>query len=414
MKNDLQDNKGSIVFHLDNTTIHRLQFLLDKDIRSAGEPDLEFLNILHLLESLLLADKITIATFESNSSQEISDHILGVIDVLSNSLMIDKEKSSLSNQLQIAEKTVKEIFDKKLLSFNPTEDYNLFTKVNVKAARPSGVVEINSEFWTDIFNNKGSLTHDAILDKAKAKVLDFRTDALFIYGIAIHKLFYEKIFESYSKYGVWDDDHWNKLHVLFRSYFNQNLSHNLGAIYSPPPIRAISLDNAHTKIITDIKTTIEDFPNAFLSRKNKEQFDLMTKGIQFPIPLIGIAAIPKTNKKDKNQFIDNFLKVREETSELRKIIRRLNQFDSEYSIATELNLLKESYEIKKEIANLLNLNDPTILPKKVSEVDFIRRSIDELVRFLKKENKTARFFSNLLTRINDEPNLDEVKKYLQS
>lgn len=414
MKQDLQNNNTGIVLHLDNTTIHRLQFLLNKDLLSANDPDIEFLNILHLLETLLLADEITIATFESNSSQEISNSVLEIIDALGNSLSVKKEQSSLDTQLKIAEQTVTEIFDKGLLNFNPSDDSKLFTKVNVAAARPLGVVEINSEFWKKIFSGKGKLSHNAILEIAKAKVLDYRTDALFIYGVAKHKTFYEKILDSYSLFGVWTDEHWNKLHVMFRSYFNQNLSHDLGAIYSPPPIRAITLESAHNKIITDIKKTIEDFPNTFLSMENRKQFDSMANGVHFPIPLIGIAAIPKTDKKDKNLFIDNFLKVREQTVELRNIIRKLNQFDSEYNINVELSLMKESYEIKSEIANLLHLKDSKVLPKKVSEVGFMKRNIEDLVRFLKKENKTARFISDLLLRINEEPNLNKVKKYLGS
>lgn len=406
-----QNNDESVIIHLDNTAIHRLQFLLSKNLNSTPYSNIEFINILHLLESLLLADKITISTFESDSSQLISNNLLEVIDALSDSLSLKKIESDLNNQLKIAEETVMQIFEQKLLSFNPELDSLLFAQVNVSAGRPSEVLEINSDFWKEIYAGKHK--YEYILDKAKSKVLDFKTDALFIYGIAKHREFSEKILLSYATFGTWTDEHWNRLHVMFRSFFNQNLSHDLGAIYSPPPVRSIALESAHNKIKSDVISTIENLPVSFLSKENKTELESILNGVQFPIPLIGIAAIPQTNKKDKDQFIEHFLKIREETSELRNLVRKINRFESEYSVEQELSLLQESLEIKKEIAYTLKLNNPTILPKKVSDIG-IYNNLEELLRFFKKENKTARVFSNILQRINEAPHLYEVKKYLDS
>ncbi len=78
-----------------------------------------------------------------------------------------------------------------------------------------------------------------------------------------------------------------------------------------------------------------------------------------------------------------------------------------------MSLLKESYEIKREVAIQLNLKDPTVFPKKVSDIGFVRKYLRELDRFIRKENKTARFFSNLLLRMKDAPNLDDIKTYLE-
>jgi hypothetical protein len=414
MGNRLTNEKADLILHLDNTTIHRLQFLISKNLNSASNPDIEFMNVLHLLESLLLADQVTIASFESEPSQLISNSLLEVIDSLTGSLSIKKHESTLDMQLKTARETVEEIYEQNLLSFKPAEDSKLFTKIDVATARPEGVVEINYSFWEEIFNKRKTIKYSDVVEKAASRVLEYRTDALFIYGIANHPEFYNKLMASYSKFGIWSEDHWNKLHVMFRSYSNQNLSHELGSVYSPPPVRSITLENVHSKIITDIKSTIDDLPSKFITKENKDLFESMAKGIEFPIPLIGIAAIPQEHIKDKSYFIENFLKVREETAGLRNIIRKLNKFDQEGTVDGELDLLKESLEVKREIAKILNLHDPVVFPKKVNDIGFLRKNLEVLGQFLKRENKTARFFSNLILRMKDTPNLAAIKQYLDS
>ncbi len=313
-KDELVDN-SPLILHLDNTTVHRLQFLLSKSLTTVDESNLEFLNTLHLLESLLLADEITIATFEYEPSQIISNTLLGVLDAFSESLIVNRIKSDFETQLEIAKETVDQLYTQNLLSFDPTKDNKLFTNVSVAAGRPSDVVEINAQFWLEIFLTTPKPSNEEIVDRAVAKVYRFRTDALFLFGVAHHAEFCNRLLDSYNIYQPWPDNHWNKLHVMFRSYFNQNLAKRAGAIYSPPPIRAITLENAHNKLITDIKSTIEDLPEDFLPVNSKELFNSISKGINFPIPLIGISAIPKSSKKDKNVFIDNFLRAREDTTE---------------------------------------------------------------------------------------------------
>jgi hypothetical protein len=80
----------------------------------------------------------------------------------------------------------------------------------------------------------------------------------------------------------------------------------------------------------------------------------------------------------------------------------------------ELDLLKESLEVKREIAKILNLHDPVVFPKKVNDIGFLRKNLEVLGQFLKRENKTARFFSNLILRMKDTPNLAAIKQYLDS
>jgi len=402
-----------LTFHLDHTTLHRLGFLLTESLKENENFAIEMMNTLHLLESLVLADKIVINSFEPTNAQETSNNLLSEISEMDPTLIIENINSDYFEQKQTSIDTCTKLLEDNILTFNPAVDKELLTNINALAGRPYGVDELISDFWKEVHNNK--LPVDRILEKASHLLSENKTDGLFLYGSATHEEFRINILNSYKINGPWNDSHWNKLHVMFRSYFNLVLSSKNNSIYSPPPVRAMCIETAHSKVITNIKNQINfKSPKRFIEDEQYKVFDELSRGTKFQIPMLSLAVIPRINTKDKALFIDNLVEVRKTISDLRNRIRILNNIESTGQRELENQIQSECAVINKDITNSLKLNYPDSFPTKLNDMNILDKGKFMLQKFFALENKSPALLSNIIYRTQNEPDLNFVKSYIKA
>lgn len=420
----------SLVLHMDNTTLHRLQYLIDPAVSLTNDPKLETLNVLHLLEALVLADEITVSSFESGPSQEISDTVLEALIPLSRAdgaaLVQTSIHSNWESQLEIARETAAEIYDRRFLTFNPSDDFKLLEGIDVAAARPGRVVEPTARFWEMIFRNQ--MTSDEIRARAAGEVHLHRTDGLFLFGVADHEEFRDQVVRSYSRFGPWSEDHWNRLHVLFRAFSNQRIADRIaGAVYSPPPIRAELLNRVNSLALRRFRETLAELAVAVSQRVAPGSLSDYVGGFKVPIPVLGLAALPSGPKSSK-KLLDKLLIVRAQTSDLRNHLRRLNSlYMSGNADEAFKEIERECRSLKRGVAQRLGLTDTISLPAaaidtavqlsqagmaSVPDLTGAAKLIDWFSSIALRRRKRVRFLSNMLARAAEEPGLQAVRRYM--
>jgi hypothetical protein len=382
---------------------------------------LETLNVLHLLEALILADEVTVSTFESESSQETSNLAIEALRPLADTVAPLAVRtglhSSWESQLDIARDTATEIFDRRLLTFNPDDDSKLSQGIDVAAARPGGVVEPTAPFWESISQNK--TTTEQIRSRAAGEVHLHRTDGLFLFGVAHHDEFCEQVLRSYGRYGPWPEAHWNRLHVLFRAIFNQRIADRIdGAIYSPPPVRAELLGRVNSLSLQRFREALEDLAISASRERNRSFLSDYAGGFKVPIPLLGLAVLPHGGESP-SRFLDRLAFVRTEASDLRDQLRRLNSLymtgnkdDAFREIEKECRAIKRGVSERLGLGNTRSLPlatvDPGVMLSEqglagVPDAVSVAKLTDWVASIAVRRRKRVKFLANMLARAAEEP-----------
>lgn len=424
------DGDQSLVLHMDNTTLHRLRYLVDPNAVVTANLKMETLNVLHLLETLVLADDITVSSFESEPSQEISNALIEALRPVRRSdgtaLVQPTVNSSWELQLEIAKETAAEIVDRGLLSFNPYEDKSLLAHVNVTTARPDGVVEPTARFWDTIFQRKA--THDDVRAEAVEEVHLHRTDALFLFGIADTDDFRTQVLDSYARFGAWSEEHWNRLHVLFRAFSNQRIADRIpGAVYSPPPVRADVLTRVNSRTLRRFKETLAELAVAVARHPGTPTSDQYPTDLKMPIPILGLAVLPH-GSKSVDQLVARLLKVREEATDLRNCLRRLSAlYISGENDKAFREIERECAALKRGVAERLGLTNTTSLPAaaidtavhlssagvaSVPDLSGAAKLLDWFSALSIRRRKRVQFLANLVARSAEEPGIERASMYI--
>ncbi|HEU5064141.1 MAG TPA: hypothetical protein VFT79_13475 [Solirubrobacterales bacterium] len=275
---------------IDNTTLHRLSFALEP---RPLVNHLEAANILHLIECLILAEQLTVARFESIGSQERSDRILNWLESTeSRGLVQVSPLSDEARQLDLAAEVAAEMFDRGWILL-PGSGYGDIDEIDVPLGRPGGVVERASEFW----GQATSLDRQSLQLRAAEEVATHRTDGLFVYGVSQHEEIVSRLNHAYENGGRPSKEQWDKMHVVFRTLFNQQLAdRHEGQSYAPPPVRAKVLRTVYFRTITHLRTALNEVAFGLHTEMDNPEFaEELLQTATDPLPLLGLAYMLQAN-----------------------------------------------------------------------------------------------------------------------
>jgi hypothetical protein len=306
---------------IDNTTLHRLLFALDPS--SMPFPDAETANMLHLLECLVLAGTITVNGFESADSQNHSDRVLAWLDGSESKGLIEvSARSDRDTQIEVAGSVAREMHARGLLL--PRPDLGDVDGINIALGRPRDVVELATSFWNEATSHIRRPA--SIRERAEEMVDRYRTDALFVHGLAQHDELIADIHAAYSRGAAPSDDRWRQLHVIFRSLFNQQFSERHQAYsYAPPPVRAAVLRAVYSRALERLNGAVSQVAvrlNAEVG--NRALAEDLLEAASHPLPLLGLAFMLKAEAALPGApFSERLAYAREEAAPLRMRLREL-------------------------------------------------------------------------------------------
>jgi hypothetical protein len=272
---------------IDNTTLHRLSVALDVGREPLDR--LEVANVLHLIECLVLAEELTVNSFESRGSQERSNRILDWLEnTESRGLIGVSSLSNATNQMAIASSVAGEMYERGLIVPHEGEPGDV-GEIDVKLGRPVDVVEVADAFWSELAGDLGDLS--LVQARALDEVEKHRTDGLFVYGLAQHEELVSWLNHVYSRSEQPSAEHWSQLHVVFRTLFNQQLAErDQSQSYAPPPVRAAVLRTVYSQTISQLRASLSNVAFGFhIDLDNGAFAEELLQGASDPLPLLGLA-----------------------------------------------------------------------------------------------------------------------------
>lgn len=330
---------------IDNTTLHRLNFSIDP--RGRMIDDLEIANILHLVECLILAEQITVARFESRESQTRSDRVLEWLEnTESQGLVQVSPLSDIDSQMHVAIEVAREMFDRKLIV--PSENgYGDLDEVNVQLGRPGGVVERAGEFWEEAISLEG----EELKLRAAEEVAHHQTDGLFIHGVSQHEEIVSRLSHAYRNGAQPSKEQWDKMHVVFRTLFNQQLAdRHDGHSYAPPPVRAKVLRTVYSDTITHLRTALSGVAFGLHTEMGNSEFaEELLQSAGDPLPLLGLAYMLEADSAEgpAAPFEHRLAAARELAAPMRSRLARLDAL-AKVDPSRHLRELKAEVELLEE------------------------------------------------------------------
>jgi hypothetical protein len=307
---------------IDNTTLHRLAFAVE-GMPERIEAD-EVTNILHLLECLILASDILVNGFESTGSRERSEAILNWLQSSGQGALVQvSPMSDADSQRRIAALVAREMYDRGLLT-PEADQISELDQINVALGRPHGVVEISESFWSEAVTSGKDLSR--LAHQAHMAVEQYRTDGLFVYGTAQHEDVIDHLFSAYDRGEAPDDDRWRKMHVVFRSLFNQRLAEESASrSYAPPPVRSDVLNTIYSNALKSIERAMsETAVNLNVRHGNNDFADEILAEAHRPLPLLGLAfMLEATSKEPTAPFVARLEIARELARPMRERLNRI-------------------------------------------------------------------------------------------
>jgi hypothetical protein len=346
------------ILQIDNTTLHRLQKIVEFQPGQAL-PDPEVANILHLLECLILGQQLSVNSFEYQASQAVSDRWREWLDGTDlTGLVRTSPLSAPDMQRDIAANVAREMAERGFIGGPLGQDHDL-TNINIAVARPSGTVEVAAEFWESVILNGAAA--DEVKQRAAECVETYRTDGLFVYGVAQHADLIGAITRrDPAERGLTTAD-WNRLHVIFRTLFNQHMSdEQKGVMYAPPPGRARVLRHLFLPFPTE-RLDAEAVKLLAVLANQEQHRDLEEDVIvraREPLPLLGLAFMLAARKRRPRASIESTLSTARDLAEpMRKRIAQLAKLASDHSSDYRRESKAEAEAFREVVQGQLGLTE---------------------------------------------------------
>lgn len=353
---------------LDHTSAHRLSFLIDPHSPPARSTE-EAVDALHLIEAAVMAQSITIMDYEGDrSSSEETARLIALTEDLRadrGGPLFSRDQLTIDSQLQLARKAAKEIF--LLLEANAgrfdTPDDPRLAHINPLQARPRDLQWPTASFWSQVCDRR--LSADQIVEFASEHIQQYGGEGLFAYGIAHLPEARDRVLTSYKKHGPWSSEDWEKRHVLHRIVFNELLADQSKKVYAPGVARAALSEQVHSVALTHFRKCLMELMELHQARMigKTEWLEPYRSDIELPLPLIGLAALPK--HRSPTALIDRLVTLRndEGMKQLRRELAKLHQADDPESDGpSSKNIQTKCRQLQISIANRLGLEKQRVLP----------------------------------------------------
>jgi hypothetical protein len=342
---------------IDNTTLHRLTIATDRGVVIPAD---EAANFLHLIECLILAEQLTIARFESQSSQERSDRVLEWLDGTQNRGLVQVSAlSDVGHQMEIASSVALEMFERGLLAHSGETPGDL-DEIKVQLGRPVGVLERASSFWEEASKLKDL---QLVQDRARQGVVKYQTDGLFEFGLSQHEEIAERLVHAYENGSRPSNDAWRKMHVVFRTWFNQQLAdRHEDRAYAPPPVRARVLRTVYSRTIKHLEEAMSRVTLELQSEMDNPTFaEEILEGADQPLPVLGLAYMLQATAVEGPgaPFADRLVAARELAAPMRARLSRLEQLARTGTARWSRDLQEEALMLEEATRSRLGLPHTT-------------------------------------------------------
>jgi hypothetical protein len=324
---------------IDNTTLHRLAFVLGGSVERLSHAELG--NVLHLLECLVLSDAVVVNGFESTASHERSS---AVLDWLAHSntpeLVTVSPYSYQEAQVEIAAAVAREMDDRGLLLVDGSAGD--MAGITVSLGRPRGVVEIASDFWRRTSADGSSL--EAVQELAHDAVGQYRTDGLFVYGVAQHGDLVERVHHALKHTQALSESEWAQAHVIFRALFNQRFAELHERAYAPPPVRAEVLRTIYSQPLAVLTGAVDAVAyTAHVDVNNTTFAEELLEYAPKPLPLLGLCFMLEADAPNVPSFSARLYAARGLAEPIRAQLGRLEEL-ARYDPSRYLRRLRSDVE----------------------------------------------------------------------
>ena len=249
----------------------------------------ELANALHVIECIVLSERLTITPAETAAATGHSDTILEWLEGSALDGLVRVEVDA-PGQMIVAASVAREMRARNLLAPLRGAPSGL-DHLDLTTSLPAGVDTVTGEFWSDLGSDIARV--GLVRERAESALGHNRQGALFAYGLAQHDDILDEIACTVRRGGLPDDLCWSQMNVIFRALVNQQMADRIGPkTYAPPPARAKELRVIWSRTLDHLDSAASEVAIGLHNEMGDRAFaeDLLdTMGR--PLPLVGLACV---------------------------------------------------------------------------------------------------------------------------
>jgi hypothetical protein len=341
---------------LDNTSFQHLAFLLPQHRKLRLSPE-GVLDTLYLIESLLLADSISVPVYPGSTSYEEGDRLSGELRELvssDGSPLLRRKLAQLDSVERMAIATVEALYEVRGPCL--VEPDNLRGQVSSQGGIPRTGQDITHQFWSKVSGRK--MRKKDLPEYAQQFLAERGADGALAYGLVHYEAVCDQLVRLIRNRGVPDASYWHRLLVLFRAHDNVRLANHIGLRYAPgharqgvlEATRIWSLDRLWSSLkphLSDIRREIGLEPGAWYSHSEGSR----------GFPFLGLAVFNQLPRSGDARLA-TILRLREDPG-VRDLRSQTSMLDLLYETDTRKglkHLLRECAQLKAAVTDDLQIS----------------------------------------------------------